>query len=158
LEGLKDFFLPSQKGEHRLTVNYRPSSTFISDVNANTDIEPIFVNQKAPFISELYSKENPEGTIFHSGEVLVLGGFNLKCDPTAQGENGQPDEGVFFVSTDMETEGQEFRCSVMISNTEKSLVIKVPELEPGEYELEVRSRCGNHKLRAGEWELPLIIQ
>jgi len=149
LAGPSDVFKPGPTTGHGFKINFLPNKDLNRTVLQGVEYERVNVNPKAPLIDALYSLEDSEAISFHPGEVIKLEGINLRCDLSPE----VLDEGVYFISG----ESTETKAEVYLSNTEKALSFKIPELASGDYELEVRSRYGNPRLRIGDWGKPIQV-
>jgi len=135
----EDFRPDSSTNNHCIKVLFRPSSRFMTEIENGLEVERVDgKGLQVPTVNSFANKSAPDDKKFHSTNILIFKGINLKVDEEAT------DEGIFWVDKD----GNSIRTECLAINTAKKLHLQIPTLDPGDYTVEIATRLGNHKLRS----------
>lgn len=135
----EDFRPGASTNNHCVKVLFRPSPNFMTEIENKLETERVDENGiQYPSVSGLANKSAPEDKKFHCTNILVFKGLNLKVDESVE------DEGIFWI----DKTGKSVRTECLTVNSAKKLHLQIPELDPGDYTVEIATRLGNHKLRS----------
>lgn len=109
----------------------------------------ILFQDQGPIIDKITNSGTETTNHFRPGDYLVIRGQNLLFEA---GERAS-DEGPFLISSTGEVALEQF-----FYVKKRQLVITLPDLEPGEYYFEVRTRMGTSEMRFAQWPQAIRIQ
>jgi hypothetical protein len=143
----KDFFDPQENEGQYLVINYRPTSYMKKAVGDFDDLEKIKSTIPKPIIHEMVSREGEDQDGFAVGQLVSIYGEDMVFD------DEQEDEGVYFVAED----GSRSKVTWPLKESSKAIHLKVPELEPGAYEVVVLTRMNTSEIRSSEDHPTVVI-
>lgn len=144
----EDFRPSASTNNHQIRFTINPDSEMLNEVMEKTVTEKISdYTIKHPHIISISNNSKPADEGFHSTNVIIMNGLNLKFNP----END--DEGIFWINN----AGESFKTTSFSTNTNTAIHFQIPELVPGEYSVTVATRLGNHKIRETQLDDPIVI-
>lgn len=131
-------------------ISFRANPDYLDQIRDKTRLDVITRPSFAlPQIDHVENQHRPN--TFNTGapgELINIEGGRLSFQPH------DTETGVFFINADGT---QETRCEVYGRTGSKFTLFLVPELDPGEYKLEVRTRPSTKDVRVGTAEQPFIV-
>ena len=136
---------------HAIEVGLRPDQQLKKHLNINKLMHKDSANSPVPHPVSIYNHRTAsyEDTLSKGGTCTIKG-RRLKC------VHSQDDEGIFLIDPDTSNATKMVEIS---HNTARKLMFQVPDVAPGEYFLEVRSRLTKNvkKLRVGSYSGRLTV-
>jgi hypothetical protein len=133
-----------------MKLRFRPDRALFREVQSNLAISvEEQMDPKRPRIVSVWNVEDPAAEDqMSTGQLLHISGSRLGFDIEAE------DEGLFFVNGDEAGN----RVSVYSRHGTRIIDCKVPEVPPGEYALQLRSRPGKgSELRTGTYSNTVTV-
>lgn len=130
-------------GKHKLNANINVSSRIQARTD-HVDLHHVGYERALPFIDSIFdtSSETANETLTPNG-MLAIDGNRLKVYSDSLTE----DEGVYFLN---KATSEEFRSTFVYENKPKRLIVKIPELPAGNYQVVIKNTIHNStKLRVG---------
>lgn len=145
--GLGDQYSPIR---HKILAKANANRALSRRVREKARVQKVTTNNPAPRPIQLMdSKSGIMNTVLTPGNIARISGSLLKYNPETA------DEGIFLIKAGART-GHHVEDVAILQPRE--LVFLVPELEPGEYNLEVRARMdGASRLSRGRLNATLVV-
>ena len=130
---------------HTLEINIYPNPALREAVQSGAEMQKVESHTPEPSLDEFTNVNTADvDSIITPGGMGQVRGRRLKFDPA------DPNQGIFFIN------GTETRVTVVGKNTATELMFLIPNLEPGQYALEVRSLFGQEQ-RSGRLDTLLTV-
>ncbi len=116
------------KKEHKVTASFTPGAQLRSALQA-VDVDILGVATVDPVIGKVIdSLTNSEDSLITPNNVIIIKGEKIKIT----GEHA--DNGVYLIS---QADDNRIKCPQIVKNERKELMVMIPALPQGEYELEI---------------------
>jgi hypothetical protein len=133
----------------QMAIRFRPTKSFLDRARATCSIQIVDTPAlQAPVINVLYNIEGGTEETAKAGQLFALKGSRLSFDKADE------ETGVFFIGG---SGVQSVRSNVYGSIGNTKVIFKLPDLVPGVYGVEIRTRPTDKDVRLGSYDGTLTI-